>query len=123
MLVKATREGLEGKPTAIGWKIDPLIPFVALPSRSALRLAVRVSNPLNGLSVNALVLDVGPWNTRDDAYVFGGQRPLAERGGSVSGQGTNSAGIDLGEYVWKALEMTDNGDVEWEFLDAILSRK
>jgi len=33
----------------------------------------------------------------------------------ISGQ-TNGAGIDLGEAVWKALEMLDNGIVDWSFV-------
>lgn len=79
-------------------------------------MAVKVTNPATGKSVHALVLDVGPWNENDDAYVFGGSRPQAESGLSVSGKGTNGAGIDLGEYVWKQLGMTDNGLVDWEFV-------
>lgn len=62
--------------------------------------------------------DVGPWNTHDELYVFHGERPAAESGISVSMMGTNGAGIDLGEAVWKALGMTDNGLVDWEFLSA-----
>ena len=113
--VKATREGLVGQKTSIGWVIDTLVSFVALPSFKALRRAVIVRNPLNGLSCEALVLDVGPWNEHDDDYVFNGARPLSENGISISGHGTNHAGIDLGEYVWHTLAMIDNGEVEWEF--------
>ena len=116
MLVTATREGLVGKPTATGWIIDTTTPFVALPSRKALHKQVKVTNPETGLSCIATVLDIGPWNVQDDDYVFGGARPAAESGHSVSGQGTNGAGIDLGEAVWKAIGMTDNGPVEWEFV-------
>lgn len=116
MIVRATREGLLGQTTASGYVIDRIVPFVALPSAKALRRAVRVTNLANGRTVEALVLDIGPFNTADDAYVFGGQRPAAESGHSLSGVGTNGAGIDLGEYVWHALGMTDNGDVDWEFL-------
>ncbi len=115
--VKATREGLVGHATATGWVIDTVTPFVALPSRKALHRRVLVGNPLNGNSIIARVLDVGPFNTSDDAYVLHGSRPLAESGESVSGKGTNGAGIDLGEVVWGALEMKDNGPVEWEFVD------
>lgn len=116
MTVKATREGLLGSRTASGYVIDAHVPFVALPTHRALCRAVRVKNPANGKSVIALVLDVGPWNTEDDAYVFGGSRPAAESSVSLSGKGTNGAGIDLGGYVWAALGMTDNADVDWEFL-------
>lgn len=127
--VKATREGRMGIATASGYVIDGIVPFVALPSARACheRRAVRVVNPLNERSVVAIVLDVGPWNTHDDAYVYqvatgivdagpGEVRPAAEAGVSVSGHGTNGAGIDLGEWVWRALDMKDNGDVQWEFV-------
>src|SRR6266567_6022752 len=104
--VKATREGLIGHITASGYVIEDQIPFVALPSRRALHHTLDITNPLNGRQVRAIVLEVGPFNVRDDGYVFGGDRPMAERGLSVSGHGTNGAGIDLGEAVWKALGMT-----------------
>jgi hypothetical protein len=48
--------------------------------------------------------------------VFGGQRPQAESGIDAEGRPTNGAGIDLGEKVWTLLGMTDNGDVDWEFI-------
>jgi hypothetical protein len=114
--VKATREGLIGGCTACGWVIDVYRPFVALPSKLALNRVVRVRNPVNGKQCVAEVLDVGPWNTDDHSYVFGTARPLAEQGISISGKGTNSAGIDLGEAVWRALGMTDNSEVEWQFV-------
>lgn len=118
MRVKATREGLVGQKTSTGYLIDTIVPFVALPSAAALRQWVVVTNPLNGRSIKALVLDVGPWNVNDNAYVFGGARPAAERNLDVSHTGkTNGAGIDLSEAVWQALGMTDNGDVEWQFAD------
>lgn len=116
MLVKATREGLIGQTTATGWKIDAEYPFVALPSHKALGLWVSLRNPLTGKHCCAQVLDVGPWNTDDDPYVFSGARPAAEAGTSISGHGTNGAGIDLGEKVWNLLRMTDNGQVEWAFV-------
>lgn len=116
MLVRATREGLPGQRTASGYTIDAVVPFVALPSVGALHRFVKITNPTNSKSCFAIVLDVGPWNTHDDAYVFAGQRPQAESGVSVSGHGTNGAGIDLGEKVWADLGMTDNSSVEWEFL-------
>ena len=115
--MKATREGLVGRPTATGWTIDAVFPFVALPARSALGRWVVVRNPENGRMVCAQVRDVGPWNEHDDDYVLRGARPAAEQGGSVSGHGTNGAGIDLGEAVWAMLGLKDNGDVEWEFVD------
>lgn len=131
--VKATREGLIGGKTASGYRVDANVPFVALPSTAALRLWVRVFNPANNKSCRALVLDVGPWNEKDHAYVFqpattqsyrfssgdatglSNIRPLAEVGIDAFGRVTNKAGIDLGEAVWTALGMTDNADVMWEF--------
>lgn len=115
--VKATREGLPGGHTASGYVIDRIVPFVALPCRKALGRFVRVTNPANGRVTLAIVLDVGPWNVNDQAYVFGGARPLAEAGVDVSQNGkTNGAGIDLGEAVWAALGMVDNTHVSWEFV-------
>lgn len=114
--VKATREGLVGGKTATGYLVDAIVPFVALPAAAALRQWVIVTNPANGKSIRALVLDVGPWNINDNAYVFGGARPAAERGLDVSHNGTtNGAGIDLGEAVWAALDLRDNTLVSWEF--------
>jgi hypothetical protein len=119
MTVKSTREGLVGQTTSSGYVIDKHVPFVALPSVNACHPvhAVRVTNPANGKGCIALVLDVGPFNEHDDAYVFGGSRPLAESQ-ATGGDGvtSNGAGIDLGEYVWAALGMTGNNDVEWEFV-------
>lgn len=114
--VKATREGLIGNPTSSGYIINTTVPFIALPSISALYKFVRIRNPLNGKKCLAVVLDVGPWNIADNEYVFGGERPQAESGTDKYGRVTNKAGIDLGEKVWKLLEMTDNTDVEWEFI-------
>jgi hypothetical protein len=116
MVVKATREGLVGDKTASGYVIDTVVPFVALPSTNALGRLVKLTNLANSKACYAFVLDVGPWNTADDAYVFGGQRPAAESGMSVSGRGTNGAGIDLGEKVWSLLGMADNSNVEWDFV-------
>jgi len=115
--VKATREGLIGGKTASGYIIDKVVPYCALPSTDALFRFVKIINVKNAKAAYGIVLDVGPWNTDDNAYVFGGVRPLAELGISLSGAGTNGAGIDLGEKLWTQLEMTDNTDVEWEFIN------
>lgn len=114
--VQATREGDLGKPTASGYIVERHVPFVALPSVHALDRIVRVHNPRNGRTCEAVVLDVGPWNEHDDAYVFGLARPQAESGTDTRGRKTNGAGIDLGERVWTELGMTDNDPVEWEFI-------
>ena len=116
MRVKSTREGLVGQKTSSGYKIETTIPFVALPSTKALHRVIKITNPTNNKSTTAIVLDVGPWNIHDDLYVFGGSRPQAEIGIDKFGRPTNHAGIDLGEAVWNALEMTDNDEVDWEFV-------
>ena len=115
MLVKATREGLIGGITSTGYKIDKYVPFVALPDVNALYEAVIVR--ANGKAIVAIVMDVGPWNIHDSEYVFHGARPQAESGKSVSGHGTNNAGIDLSEHVWNYLGLKDNGEVDWKFVD------
>lgn len=112
--VKATREGEIGKETTTGYIVDRFVPFVALPSESAKGWFVRISNPATGKHTLAIVLDVGPWNVCDDAYVIDGARPQAESGTDLSGRPTNGAGIDLGERVWHLLGMVDNGPVSWE---------
>lgn len=124
MTVKATRLGRVGHLTASGYVVEQFTPYVALPTRAALYRLVDIVNPHDidpatrkGRSIRAIVLDVGPWNTRDEAYVFGGARPKAESGIDEKGRATNGAGIDLGEAVWNALRMFDNGDVTWSFVD------
>ena len=125
--VKATREGLIGKQTATGWTIDTVFPYVALPSHRALGRWIIIRNVTNGIRCCAQVRDVGPFNTQDDSYVFQSLtadylpnspeiRPASELGLSVSALGTNNAGIDLGDAVWKLLDMKDNTDIEWEFV-------
>lgn len=129
--VKATREGLIGGKTASGYIIDTIVRFCALPTPHALGRDVRITNPLTGKTCLAQVLDVGPWNIKDDAYVFQlgtepdsgledivdkDSRPQAETGMDLYGRKTNGAGIDLSESVWKALGMLDNGLVSWEFV-------
>lgn len=114
--VKATREGLIGGHTSSGYIIDRVVPFVALPHVKALGRFVRLTNPVTHKTALAVVLDVGPWNEHDEAYVFGGARPGAESGADSRGRVTNGAGIDLGEKVWTLLGMTDNSAVSWEFV-------
>jgi hypothetical protein len=113
--VKATREGLIGGKTASGYVVETHVPFVALPCVMALRRWIRIRRTGGAGQViaecEAIVLDVGPHYTTDLPYVFHGRRPRAE-----SQPGGNGAGIDLGEKVWSLLGMTDNTDVEWEFL-------
>lgn len=113
--VKATREGRIGGRTASGYVVDTVVPFVALPSTKALHRLVRITNSANGRISLAFVLDVGPWNDHDDLYVFGAHRPQSETGMDMQGRKTNRSGIDLGEYVWAELGMTDNTNVTWTF--------
>ena len=114
--VRATREGLDGHRTSTGYRVDPHVPFVALPSTAALRLWIRIHNPLNNKVVRALVLDVGPWEEADHAYVFQ-PATMNHLGLSVPPDTIRpkaESGIDLGEKVWHDLDMRDNGEVEWE---------
>ncbi len=127
--VKATREGLDGVKMATGIPVDKRLPFVALPSGAALRLWIWLLNPANQIKMKALVLDTGPYETRDHAYVFQAAtfnegilspttRPIAESGKASDGRITNGAGIDLGEYVRLVLGMPasqDNEQVSWWF--------
>lgn len=114
--VFATREGLPTASTASGYHIDDIVPFVALPSRAALWSWVIIRNPKNDKTIKARVLDVGPWLTDDNGYVFGEDRPFAESGFDRHERKTNGAGIDLSDKVWRELELEDNGYVEWEFI-------
>jgi len=120
VVVLSTREGLVGQITSSLYRIDSYVSFVALPSVSALWKFIKVTNPANGNWTYAQVLDVGPHSDHDDDYVFHGARPLAESGisrvGGVDREAKNKAGIDLGEKVWNLLGMTDNSDVDWEFI-------
>lgn len=114
--VKATREGLTGAVTASGYRIDNVVPFVALPLEAALGKFVRLTNPLTKRTAIAVVLDVGPWNIDDKAYVMSGFRPQAESGTDKRGRPTNGAGIDLGERIWHDLGMVENSQIQWEFI-------
>ena len=117
--VKATREGLIGHLTATGHILSEDSEGCALPCHHALRRWVRITH--GDFETRCQVLDVGPWNTDDDAYVLGDARPQAETGVDRRGRRTNGAGIDLFEGTWRALGMTDNDLVTWEFVDAPLS--
>lgn len=115
--IKATREGLVGSVTASGYIIDRHVPFIALPDSRALFKIVRVINQINKRSILTMVLDVGPWNVHDQEYIFGSSRPQAETGTDYFHRSTNKAGIDLSEHVWNYLEMKDNTNVDWEFVE------
>jgi len=118
--VKSTQEGLLGDETATGYVIDKIVSFCALPSENAKWMWVEITNPANGKSTIAQVLDVGPWDEHDDAYVFHGKRPRAESGIDEFGRVTNGSGIDLGYRVVADLGIAegDNVDVIWKFVYA-----
>lgn len=111
--VHATREGLVGRVTASGHRIRERDWFVALPSRTALHRRVRVC--YKGQCIEAVVKDVGPWNTRNN-YWDTGERPQAESGQDRRGRRTNGAGIDLSDGIAEALALGDGGRVQWRFL-------
>ncbi len=126
--VIASMEGLEGNITAVGLKINWHSVFVALPAKLALWSIVAVR--YNDKIVLAPVLDIGPWNTEDNDYVFGHARPQSESGIDKSGRRTNRAGIDLSFYTIVKLNSlpTEWGlrEVEWSFVtldDIILENK
>jgi len=136
----ATREGLVGGTTANGHVIVPHDHFVALPSRRALcsngGYEFQVTLSYSGRTVTAPVLDVGPWNTKDDYWNPSSIREMwqdlpqgtpeaqaAYQNGYNGGQDqfgrtvTNPAGIDLADGTfWDNLGMTNNDWVSVNYL-------
>jgi len=133
--VLATHE--EPQETAWGpWPGDDFL-GVALPCRGARGLWVKVE--YGEKSVVAQVRDLGPWFIRDDAYVFGTERPKAEKikghacttedgdvptipdghGGMKEVPVCNGAAIDLFPAVAKALgiPLGENVVVAWRFVE------
>jgi hypothetical protein len=107
-----------GEQSAYGGAINDAALGVALPFRFAgPRPQVRVTNPKVGLSIEADIVDVGPWNT-NDPYWQNGARPQAETGTDMRGRHTNKAGIDLTFAAAKALQIDGKGLVDWEFLQS-----
>jgi hypothetical protein len=90
-------------------------PGVALPFRFRGKRP-RVIIRHKGGSVEADIIDVGPWNTNDPYWLEGG-RPQAESGRDKNGRKTNKAGIDLNPAAAKALGLPKEwkGLVDWEF--------
>lgn len=138
--VFATREGLVGGTTANGHVITVSDRFVALPSRRALNASDASRDFLVELSVGGRttvvpVLDVGPWNIRDDWWhdTLRESFPELPRGlpqamaafrdghnGGLDGSGRkvlNGAGIDLGDGVfWGDLGMVNNAQIQVRLL-------
>jgi hypothetical protein len=92
---------------------------VALPARfpHEPRPKVRVTNVVNGRSVECDIVDIGPWNTQDP-YWETGARPQAESGFDLTGRKTNLAGIDLTPGAARAVGLAGKGKVDWEFVGA-----
>ncbi len=107
---------------ASGVSTNAVALYAALPTRKALhkKIEVRVSS---GKTIVIPVLDVGPWNTKDAAYVFseGRLRPAAESGvgssGDVNaGRKTNRAGLDISCQAANALGIGGKGMADWRFV-------
>jgi N-acetylmuramoyl-L-alanine amidase len=77
---------------------------------------IQVINADNRKQVFVDVVDVGPWNTDDKAYVLGTARPQAEIGTDMTGRITNGAGIDLTPGAAKAIGLEGKGAVHWAFV-------
>ncbi|TMQ12454.1 MAG: hypothetical protein E6J90_31475 [Deltaproteobacteria bacterium] len=99
--VLATREGMIGGMTSSRTVIRPDSMFVALPHPRALGRTVEVR--YRDRAVVVPVLDVGPWNV-DDAYWERDERPASERGRGAYRTPVNTAGIDLSDAVFAALD-------------------
>jgi hypothetical protein len=139
--VYATREGMVGGRTANGHIIQPRDHFVSLPSWTALNdlgkqdYMVKITAP-NGRTATAPVMDVGPWNFKDNYWHnprFEFQDlpvgvPQATRAyfdkhnGGLNENGTrvgNPSGIDIGDGTyWDDLDLdgASAGQLEVTFL-------
>ena len=108
----------DSNSSAYGGMVNPNVPGVALPYHfTGTRPAVRVF--CNGKSVDALIVDVGPWNINDPYWQIG-TRPQAESGTDTTGRTTNLAGIDLTPAAWTALGVSSPNSaktkVDWDFV-------
>lgn len=126
--VLATHE--EKQDLSTGPWLGDTFPGVALPDVKALHKWIILR--LGDRYTCAQVMDVGPWTTDDDKYVFGTARPRAELGKGkflpkkLSDPKTcpfpsNGAGIDLFPGTAKALGIPigKNVDVEWRFVELV----
>jgi uncharacterized protein (TIGR02594 family) len=106
-----------GQQSAYGGPINDNSPGVALPFRfTGERPRVRVTNVNSGATVDADIVDVGPWNI-NDPYWQTGQRPQSETGTDMTGRRTNKAGIDLTLAAAQAVQIDGKGLVDWEFIN------
>ena len=116
--VEATQEGLIEGVTSVGLRIREKSIFVALPSVKALWRIVAVK--YEDKFYLAPVLDVGPWNEGDDAYVFGEARPRSEQGIGKYRTPTNDAGIDLSDGLISLMGIEPRNwgkrEVSWRFV-------
>lgn len=116
--IRATREGLINGITATGLRIREDSVFVALPSSKALWETVVIK--FNERKYVATVMDLGPWNEKDEMYVWGNARPQAESGFDMFGRKTNGAGIDLSDGLIRKMgfvpDMWENPQVDWKFI-------
>ncbi len=95
----------------------------SLPCAVRAKRLVRITNKANGKSVIAPVVDKGPWNWTDSAYVLGDARPLAETQHKDRTRAddkqipSNNAGIDLLPLTARQLGSDGKIFVDWEFID------
>ena len=97
--------------------------YAALPTRNALMRNIEVRGP-NGKTLQMPVLDVGPFCTADDAYVFNGATPLTvqNQGDIIPNSRCNhhyestGAALDLSCKAAAALGIGGKGDADWRFV-------
>lgn len=128
--INATEFGGKDDSEDSAYGTGPIVPTnmeVALPAFLPLgQRKVRIFNSRNGMSVDAVVRDIGPWNLHD-AYWNGTGRPKSEgqyRNGTVAENGripSNDAGIDMTPAVFDALGIPGTEDtrqmhIDWTFI-------
>lgn len=115
----------EDRRVARSRRINPYeVVGVAMPTPLLLGETITVHSPDTGVSVEAEVVDVGPWSTQDHG-ILRGERPKAERGISdlkrYGHRAGNRAGVDLTPATRDALKLP-----EWEgtfIVDISIPRK
>ena len=104
--------------------IDDQVLGAAVPYKfPGIRPRLKVRNRANGMEVIVGILDVGPWMIDDEAYVMGGERPVAEicfnaktplpRGPHKGTVPSNGAGLDLTPAAAKAIDLKGKGWCDW----------